>query len=630
MKVRLKKSPKTGDQLPDGGLYTDQYLPKTNQNSNPSLEVRGDEPKVAREDSNVEAEKGEYKIAGNLQTLTKIGGKKHSQGGTPILADPGDFIVSDKVKVNPSLIEGLKLPEAKKNTTWAKYLGKNVDPKYFNDLSYIQSKQFNGEEVDPYKAATAKHKLPKYQTTLSKIALGNELSKAAEGRDFAIPQVALPALMTLEQSSLTRGPQKMGSGGQVKMPNGGSYGQGMIDDVNAYGYKAKDFKDAQRYKFNTLFPELAGYYGQNIAPITNKGKRLYPGFRNNDLTPAQARNELTDGLWDYRDFSTGDTKFNSKEDYQNFIKTHPAIQEGDMTFYQDPAKSTAKNTMFTTARYTPNADIVQLPSTLPSSTISPDSLARKPISFQKTAKQVTDQKRADVNGYTSKPDVPNAPYSMLDQLALADAIGSKPKTYYPWAQKENPEYITPITDTPDYNAILSSQRTQGDLVNQISDASTARAIGSYQPNVIQGIKGETQRSRQFNIQQNQQAQFYNNQIKNRADSINAQIDTQLYDKNVLSNEQRDQSGSFWKNGIFEAANNMVNNRNQMQAFQVAMPQYTVDEFGNYRYNKNGATADSLKQGSPNRVKMILAQADSIANPEERKMFLDSAFKGMWK
>lgn len=44
---------------------------------------------IDREDANIEAEKDEIILKPDLSGIYKIGGKSHSKGGTPLLADPG-------------------------------------------------------------------------------------------------------------------------------------------------------------------------------------------------------------------------------------------------------------------------------------------------------------------------------------------------------------------------------------------------------------------------------------------------------------------------------------------------------------------------------------------------------------
>ena len=60
-----------------------------------------------------------------------------------------------------------------------------------------------------------------------------------------------------------------------------------------------------------------------------------------------------------------------------------------------------------------------------------------------------------------------------------------------------------------------------------------------------------------------------------------------------------------------------------------MPQYTVDEFGNYRYNNNGANADQLNKGNTDYLRSLLSKAEVFTNPEERKAYLNEAFKHLW-
>jgi len=56
--------------------------------------VRSQFPEADEEDATIEAEKGERILTPDMENFS-IGGKKHSQGGTPIEAEPGSFIFSN-------------------------------------------------------------------------------------------------------------------------------------------------------------------------------------------------------------------------------------------------------------------------------------------------------------------------------------------------------------------------------------------------------------------------------------------------------------------------------------------------------------------------------------------------------
>lgn len=266
--IKIKKIPtkfrgsgyKTGQQLPNYSMYKGEYpgegsqKPVENPDSNnvKDLKIRDSEPKVDKKDATIEAEKGEVKIGKDLQTLRKIGGKKHSQGGTPLAPDPGDFIVSNTIEFNPQIAEALGLDtDVKDGTSWAKYLKKKVDPKTFNTYASLLDNKAKGRDNDPYFEKDAVIQLPDFQMIASKVALANELTKAVDGKDFDIPQVAQLAIQEVSQNppQKNRNPNletqaqtmqgfsksasrtlKMKNGGTVpKYPNGGT-----IDSVSTW------------------------------------------------------------------------------------------------------------------------------------------------------------------------------------------------------------------------------------------------------------------------------------------------------------------------------------------------------------------------------------------------------------
>ncbi len=69
--------------------------------SEPALDVRNTLGPVDREDANLEAEKGETAVVNidGMPAHFKIGGKRHSEGGTPLNLPDNSFIYSDTAKM---------------------------------------------------------------------------------------------------------------------------------------------------------------------------------------------------------------------------------------------------------------------------------------------------------------------------------------------------------------------------------------------------------------------------------------------------------------------------------------------------------------------------------------------------
>jgi hypothetical protein len=203
MKVRITKAPQglsTGDQQGYGLYRNERFVSGQDTSKEDEGSARNVYPEVDREDATIEAEKGELIITPGMERLMKIGGKKHSKGGTPIYAQGGEYVVSDYI-TGPDMIKDALGFESgtkkKKENTWAKLLQKKVDPKDYNRNMEIMEQAAAGKEVDPFELATAKNRIPDYQKYISKAALGNELSKAFVGKPFEIPQVGMPAMEAL-------------------------------------------------------------------------------------------------------------------------------------------------------------------------------------------------------------------------------------------------------------------------------------------------------------------------------------------------------------------------------------------------------------------------------------------------
>jgi hypothetical protein len=203
MKVRITKAPQglsTGDQQGYGLYRNERFVLGQDTSKEDEGSARNVYPEVDREDATIEAEKGELIITPGMERLMKIGGKKHSKGGTPIYAQGGEYVVSDYI-TGPDMIKDALGFESgtkkKKENTWAKLLQKKVDPKDYNRNMEIMEQAAAGKEVDPFELATAKNRIPDYQKYISKAALGNELSKAFVGKPFEIPQVGMPAMEAL-------------------------------------------------------------------------------------------------------------------------------------------------------------------------------------------------------------------------------------------------------------------------------------------------------------------------------------------------------------------------------------------------------------------------------------------------
>lgn len=211
-KVRITKAPEMkhggqhlGDQqnygLYRGGGYLQDYVTGTEVPDD--TDIRATYPEEPSEETaNVEVEKGE--LIKDSQGLYKVGGKKHSQGGTKANVEEGAYVFSDYIKMNPLLAQSFNFDPSlskKKDNTIAKLLNKKVDSRDYNRLKAIISNAEAGKDVDPLELKTAQNRIADYDKYISRAALAGELSKAMEGKPFQIPEIGIPALEELTSQS---------------------------------------------------------------------------------------------------------------------------------------------------------------------------------------------------------------------------------------------------------------------------------------------------------------------------------------------------------------------------------------------------------------------------------------------
>lgn len=205
MKIKINKLPKqlvkaqVGRQIQGslaitptkmgGGNYTNSLA-----NQKPSFKQTLQPEK--RENSNLEAELGEVAYGGisgdNIPDTFKIGGKRHSQGGTPLNLPDGSFIYSDtasmKIK-DPAVLKMFDLKPKKAGYTPAD-IAKKYDINSYKKILYDPN-------TDDLSRRTATLMIKNYVIKLGYLALIQEASK---GFPQGMPEAAEPVLETMGYS----------------------------------------------------------------------------------------------------------------------------------------------------------------------------------------------------------------------------------------------------------------------------------------------------------------------------------------------------------------------------------------------------------------------------------------------
>lgn len=225
-KVRIKGVPKNIKPLykQDPTTYALEAGPVFFQDDKDVQEFRTQYPEVDEDEANIEVEAGEHILTPDMENFS-IGGKKHSQGGTFIDADPGSFIFSDhkslKIKGEPLKEFGIN-PDTKRGKKG--FTPAEIAKKYNTNKMLAILRDKNSDKLDK---ETASLSLGGMTNKLSKLAL---MQEAMKGFPQGIPTIAEDEM----EDDMMEGEDMMKKGGRYQ--TGGQTGwkrrprTGNIDD----------------------------------------------------------------------------------------------------------------------------------------------------------------------------------------------------------------------------------------------------------------------------------------------------------------------------------------------------------------------------------------------------------------
>jgi hypothetical protein len=280
MKIRINKLPKklvkaqVGRQIQGslaitpsawGGGNYDSTLAKKKANIRETLQPE------KREDANLEAELGEVAYGGisgdNIPDSFKIGGKRHSQGGTPLNLPEGSFIFSDtssmKIK-DPAVLKMFDLKPKKGGFTPAE-IAKKYDINSYKKILYDPN-------TDDLTRKTATLMIKNYIMKLGYLSI---IQEGMKGFPQGMPEAAKPVLETMGYSMEQFIPEPVQEGQQEimsqeesenEMPTEMPSGEPIASPESLYG----DDAGAQQMPVN---PMPMAQYGMTFGGY---GMPMYP------------------------------------------------------------------------------------------------------------------------------------------------------------------------------------------------------------------------------------------------------------------------------------------------------------------------------------------------------------------
>lgn len=579
-KVKIKKSP-TMDM---GGEMLSDYNPSMAYGGQigwgldlNSRRVRTDMPPgiqdgvgrtlgpVDRDEATYEAERGEVIVGdfdkdGMHESMT-FGGKPHSQGGTP--AKEQGFIYSKTKNMalgGPIISEFGKAPGKK-------YTPAELAKQY--DLNKYKA-VLDDPNADPIAKRTAQMMTDNYKKKLGKLAFVQE---SVKGFPQGVPQLAkeqYPELAAQYEAQAGQGmgdPQQFVGGGTPKpqrVPVFDKEYMQYLTGLNNDRFKVSmamnaDPKDPNRFTLPTMQNRNAsGVYGDENwwDPAHQADFRKRHGWFLDNATGWDPRTpgatEAFQDAYDKRLIEMGKKPYFSGQGFRKkdgkfgeFTYSAPGFENQPMSVNTIPSRQIV----------TPKVEIK-------APTI--------PVPGQPQTNTAQQQTKP------AQPGQPTTPYNAFDVANLMSAISTPVKMYGPRMFLPDVREVEGVYDQPDYNPMLSQSNTRMQMNNQFSNIGAAMAANSYNPELMQGIIGETNRVRGNNLQTANSVAQANAMTRNQSNAMNAQLQQDNYDKWVKTQEEYDIAQKLkWRKDVAPAAQNMVNNRLNMQRYNMMYPEYAV-------------------------------------------------------
>ena len=184
-------------------------------------------------------------------------------------------------------------------------------------------------------------------------------------------------------------------------------------------------------------------------------------------------------------------------------------------------------------------------------------------------------------------EIPEPPYQGKPEWWLQDKVnmGLAASDYFnvqkalPWAARYEPELMTPTFYDPTRE--LAAQSEQANIANQaLAQFTGPQALSARSASIQgQGAKQAADTLGRYNAQNVGVAnQFAGNnaQIMNQAQMMNQAQNKQLYDQNVIANQQYANTKRALKHNLGEAFNTGTTNMMKTDAMNQMYPQYAVD------------------------------------------------------
>jgi hypothetical protein len=309
-------------------------------------EVRNTLQPVARDGANLEAERGETAVidVDGMPAHFKIGGKRHSQGGTPLNLPDNSFIFSDTAKMkikDPTILAQFGMKPQKGGYTPAE-ISKKYDINKFRKVLADP----NSEDMD---RKTAEMMIANYNLKLAKLSLAQESIK---GFPQGIPVIAMPYIESMEiDPSIFMGDQAQGQLEQGTQPDaemgtsrfGGGLPKAQAGWANQIprdgrAYSVADLKKQAKAKTVPFSVELANKK-QAAKTLAQENEEAYYA----DLQDAETDAQMNALYNQYAKVQERVAAGDSESDLGDYIPFVPNSAEKELEKFKAMARAQGKN-----------------------------------------------------------------------------------------------------------------------------------------------------------------------------------------------------------------------------------------------------------------------------------------------
>jgi hypothetical protein len=627
VKIRLRQPMmKYGGQSGLGmGLDIGQRRVYTHMPKDKDQQVSDKLKPVPRNQANIEAEKGETAYGdmdgdGALEHFV-IGGKRHSEGGTPLSVPEGSFIFSDTKKMiikDPEVFREFGMAFRKEGYTPAE-IAKKYDVNKYKAI-------MEDPNMDQVRKSTAQLMIKNFQKKLGKLAL---IQESMKGFPQGVPQVSL---QTVPEAAMI----------QESLQQTQNFEQGMDENMQGQDMQAQEEvmgeEEGQMMEEQPMMGEAA--YGGSLEQYQKKGqvttpqrypvwdpsyqgvisdyiKNKYdvqvpinasdPNDPNRFTLPAMQSSRGGKRIYGEEDWRDAEHIEDFRKRQSEFLQQNPnwdPSKKGQTKKFQEWYNQKAKS-LGLPEYFVGNTGFRALDDKYGEYTFSAPSLTPPKVETTTTTTlppevtTTTTMPPGEIPGEKPEP----GPYGWMTpdivNMAAAAAVPPKKRLPYIAAAQYEPNRLS-LEDWRAQAAARQSMYNKQAEVMGVYGPTTGQgaAQSSVAGQMAEGLAGDIAGVTSRNVDRVNQFLQQERQRKDQFNLLGANRATELYKGNVIANQQYDNSKREYLNNMAKTFGQGWQNAMKLGMLNAVNPFYKVNPYsGRSYFTGKGYDVDMLGQGS---------------------------------